>query len=118
MIVVVREGIDGGHDAHPVPHLPRKSPRMFQSFRVVFLRDGLSARLVTPGTYSVTTEGLPLPIGPGLALLVYFFLRFFILCLRLAWSAWNRFLARTLRGTGVVPRRMSIKKWLWVFLSV
>jgi len=32
------------------------SSRMVQSFRVVIVRDGLSARLFTPGTYSATTE--------------------------------------------------------------
>ncbi len=34
----------------------RISFRIVQSFRVVIVRDGLSARLVTPGTYSATTE--------------------------------------------------------------
>jgi len=58
-IAVVREGIDGGPMAHPMPPPPRKFPQMVPWFRVVSVLDGLSARLVTPGTYSATTECPP-----------------------------------------------------------
>jgi len=56
MIVVVREGINGGPEANPVPQVLQDIPRMVQSFRVVSALDGLSARRVITGTYSATTE--------------------------------------------------------------
>jgi len=55
MILVVHEGIDCGPEAHPVPYLLPDVPPDGPVVPCCVL-DGVSALVVTPVTYSATTE--------------------------------------------------------------